>query len=65
MFPADNTLTVEGIALGRKLSHEKALSDDYSMSCATCHQQEFAFTDPRVVSLRLGRYPAGGIPWPS
>ncbi|MBK9597972.1 MAG: cytochrome-c peroxidase [Flavobacteriales bacterium] len=51
IFPADNPLTVEGIALGRKLFYEKALSDDYSMSCATCHQQEFAFTDPRVVSL--------------
>ena len=51
IIPVDNPLTVEGIALGRKLFDEKALSDDYSMSCATCHQQEFAFTDPRVVSL--------------
>ncbi|MEO7081693.1 MAG: cytochrome c peroxidase [Flavobacteriales bacterium] len=49
--PADNPLTVEGIALGRKLFYEKALSDDYSMSCASCHQQEHAFSDPRVVSL--------------
>ncbi len=44
-------MTVEGIALGRKLFYEKALSDDYSMACATCHQQDHAFTDPRVVSL--------------
>lgn len=51
IIPVDNPLTVEGIALGRKLFYERALSDDYSMSCATCHQQEFAFTDPRVVSL--------------
>ncbi|MBK8583682.1 MAG: cytochrome-c peroxidase [Flavobacteriales bacterium] len=50
-IPEDNPLTVEGIALGRKLFYEKALSNDYSMSCATCHQQEFAFTDPRTVSL--------------
>lgn len=51
MMPADNPLTEEGVALGRKLFYEKALSNDYSMSCATCHQQEFAFSDPRVVSL--------------
>ncbi len=49
--PADNPLTVEGIALGRKLFYENALSDDYSMSCATCHQQEHGFSDPRVVSI--------------
>lgn len=51
LIPVDNPLTEEGVALGRKLFHEKALSDDYSMSCATCHQQEFAFSDPRTVSL--------------
>ncbi|MFZ1616346.1 MAG: cytochrome c peroxidase [Flavobacteriales bacterium] len=51
IIPADNPLTVEGIALGRKLFYEKALSNDYSMSCASCHQQEFAFTDPRTVSV--------------
>lgn len=51
IIPIENPLTVEGIALGRKLFYEKALSDDYSMSCATCHQQGHAFTDIRVVSL--------------
>lgn len=50
-LPYDNPLTVEGIALGRKLFYEKALSNDLSMSCATCHQQEHAFSDPRQFSL--------------
>ena len=50
-LPADNPLTVEGVALGRKLFYEKALSDNYSMSCGTCHRQQFAFSDVRRVSL--------------
>lgn len=48
--PADNPLTVEGVALGRKLFYEKMLSNDNSMSCATCHKQENAFDDPRPFS---------------
>lgn len=49
-IPASNPMTVEGVALGRKLFYEEALSDDYSMSCASCHQQAHAFTDPRRFS---------------
>ncbi|MTI32663.1 cytochrome-c peroxidase [Cytophagales bacterium RKSG123] len=44
-IPADNPLTVEGVALGRRLFYEKRLSADNSMSCASCHQQSRAFTD--------------------
>lgn len=47
----DNPLTVEGVALGRRLFHERALSDDHSLSCASCHRQENAFTDPRRFSI--------------
>lgn len=47
----NNPLTVEGVALGRLLFHEKALSDDYSLSCASCHLQENAFSDPRRFSI--------------
>ena len=43
--PADNPLTVEGVALGRRLFYETALSNPSSMSCASCHRQELAFTD--------------------
>ncbi len=51
MQPAtDNALTVEGVALGRRLFYEKMLSNDGSMSCATCHKQENGFDDSRQFS---------------
>ncbi len=50
-IPYDNLLTEEGVALGRRLFYETALSDDFSMSCASCHKQENAFSDPRAVSV--------------
>ena len=46
--PADNPLTVEGVALGRRLFYDNALSVDNSISCASCHRQELAFTDGRA-----------------
>jgi cytochrome c peroxidase len=48
--PTDNQLTEEGVALGRKLFYEKMISNDLTMSCATCHKQEKAFDDPRPFS---------------
>lgn len=44
-IPVNNPLTVEGVALGKKLFHDKLLSVDNSISCASCHKQEFAFVD--------------------
>ncbi|NNE44940.1 MAG: cytochrome-c peroxidase [Gemmatimonadetes bacterium] len=41
----ENPLTVQGIALGRKLFHDPILSGDSTQSCATCHNQAFAFSD--------------------
>lgn len=41
----DNPLTVEGIELGRKLFYDVRLSGSNRISCASCHQQELAFTD--------------------
>ena len=41
----DNQLTIQGVRLGRMLFYEKRLSKDGSMSCASCHRQEDAFTD--------------------
>lgn len=40
----NNPLTEEGIALGKKLFYEGRLSSNNAISCAFCHQQEFAFT---------------------
>ncbi len=44
-IPEDNLMTVEGIELGRRLFYDPILSGDNTQSCATCHAQEFAFTD--------------------
>jgi Cytochrome c peroxidase len=49
-IPADNPLTVEGVALGRKLFYEKKLSDNMTISCGSCHRQENGFNDPRPFS---------------
>jgi cytochrome c peroxidase len=52
-IPADNPLTVEGIALGRELFYEKMLSGDNTLSCAGCHRPENAFTDSRKFSIGI------------
>lgn len=44
-IPADNPLTVEGVALGRKLFYDPILSGDNTQSCGSCHKQNFAFVD--------------------
>ncbi len=45
LLPTDNPLTEEGILLGRMLFYDPIMSKDSSISCASCHKQEFAFTD--------------------
>lgn len=52
-IPADNPITMEGFALGRKLFYEKKLSADNTMSCGSCHQQAKAFTDGNAVSVGI------------
>jgi cytochrome c peroxidase len=49
-LPADNPLTEEGVYLGRMLFYDPVLSIDSSISCASCHAQEHAFTDARQFS---------------
>jgi cytochrome c peroxidase len=51
IIPADNPLTNEGVALGRQLFYEKALSSTGTMSCGSCHQQSKAFTDGRALAV--------------
>lgn len=41
--PTDNPLTVEGVALGRRLFYEPLLSGNNTQSCASCHQQSSSF----------------------
>ena len=45
VIPNDNPQTVEGIALGKKLFFDPILSNDNSISCASCHAPEKAFSD--------------------
>ncbi|SMD36815.1 cytochrome c peroxidase [Reichenbachiella faecimaris] len=52
-IPADNSFTVEGIALGRNLFYEKQLSRNSQVSCGSCHQQSKAFTDGAKFSIGL------------
>jgi cytochrome c peroxidase len=49
-IPAGNPTTVEGVALGRRLFYETRLSANDRISCATCHRQEYAFTDGKPFS---------------
>ena len=46
-----NPITNEGAILGRVLFYDKKLSIDNTLSCASCHQQEFAFSDTATVSI--------------
>jgi cytochrome c peroxidase len=41
----NNPLTVNGVALGRKLFYETKLSGNNTQACASCHKQEFSFAD--------------------
>jgi len=53
-FPADNPLTEETIALGRRLYYDTALSVDNTVSCATCHMPAMGFADGKRVSNGVG-----------
>lgn len=47
----ENPVTNEGIALGRYLFYDSSLSLNNNMSCASCHRQEYAFSDsPNTLS---------------
>lgn len=49
-----NEPTVQGVHLGRVLFYEKMLSKDNTISCASCHKQENAFSDPDQFSKGVG-----------
>src|SRR3990170_208850 len=50
-IPEYNPQTPEKIELGKKLFFDRRLSGDGTMSCATCHMPELAFTDGQDISL--------------
>ncbi len=45
LIPANNPLTEEGVALGKKLFFETKLSGDNTQACASCHKPQNSFTD--------------------
>ena len=50
-FPSDNPYTKAKAELGRYLFYDTRFSRDFSTSCASCHLQEHAFSDPNRVSI--------------
>ena len=50
IIPADNPLTREGVALGKKLFFDTILSGDETQSCASCHDPKKSFTDQQQFS---------------
>ncbi len=50
-IPPANPQTPEKVELGKKLFFDRRLSGDGTMSCATCHNPEQAFTDGLDISL--------------
>src|ERR1700741_2067043 len=53
VVPDDNIQTPAKIELGRRLFFDRILAFDSSISCATCHKPELAFSDGRVVSVGI------------
>ncbi len=49
-IPPDNPTTAEGVDLGRRLFYDELLSDDFTMSCSSCHLPEGNFTDNEALS---------------
>jgi cytochrome c peroxidase len=62
-IPKQNPLTPAKIELGRRLFFDKRLSADSSVSCASCHDPKFAFTDGRKTAVGIdGRNGARNTP---
>ncbi|EDV5275491.1 di-heme enzyme, partial [Salmonella enterica subsp. enterica serovar Mbandaka] len=49
--PVDNPMSAVKVELGRKLFYDTRLSGNGTMSCASCHHQNRAFTDGRPLSV--------------
>ncbi len=66
-----NPLTLEGIELGRFLFYDSVLSDQNNFSCASCHQQQYAFSDgpktlstgPSGIKQKRTTPPLFNLPW--
>ena len=43
LIPEDNQLNVDRIELGKRLFFDPILSADSTISCSSCHKQQYAF----------------------
>ena len=59
VHPKDNTPTKERVELGKKLFFDPILSIDSSLSCASCHKPNLAFSDD--VAFSPGVYNRAGV----
>jgi len=50
-------MSARKVALGRALFFDKRLSIDGTVSCASCHDPAFAFTDAKVLAVGAGDKP--------
>ncbi|MCU0696329.1 MAG: di-heme enzyme [Myxococcaceae bacterium] len=53
LVPADNPMRPAAVEAGRLLFFDKRLSANETVSCASCHRPEHAFSDPRRRSVGL------------
>jgi cytochrome c peroxidase len=61
--PEDNPLTIEKIELGRRLFNDRRLSRDGSVSCASCHDAQRAFSTAQPVAIGVfGRHGSRNAP---
>jgi cytochrome c peroxidase len=49
--PEENSITVEKIELGRRLFHDRRLSRDGRVACASCHDPRRAFSTPQPQAI--------------
>lgn len=50
VIPESNKLTKSRVELGKRLFYDKRLSQGESISCASCHQPQYAFADNTALS---------------
>ena len=53
IIPDDNPMSVEGVALGKKLFFDPILSANNTQSCADCHSPQNGFSDARQFSIGI------------
>lgn len=51
--PKENPLTLAKVNLGRKLFFDPVLSENNTVSCASCHQPEFGFADNNKLAVGI------------